>query len=147
MGAKKHHLLVEYTTENKVGRKFKMQPTSAPTTIGSGRRADLRIVGQDISAFHAGIEYRDGDWYICDLASDAGTWNDKENIIEKRIESDLDVRIGNHEFKFKLIPAPHNLYSWEERRDNSTDIQEVVVKSLMTGKVIETHYIHRNETF
>lgn len=146
MGAKKH-LLVEYTTAKKVSRKLKMEPTSGPATIGSGRRADLRVVGQDISPFHAGIEYRDGDWYISDLASDSGTWVNKENIIEKKIDQDMDIRIGDHDFKIKLIPAPHNLYSWEERRDLSADIQEVVVKSKLSGKIIETHYLHKHETF
>ncbi|MES2768992.1 MAG: AgmX/PglI C-terminal domain-containing protein [Bdellovibrionota bacterium] len=146
MGAKKH-LLVEYTTAKKVSKKLKMEPASTPTTIGSARKADLRIVGQDISAYHAGIEYKNGDWYISDLASDSGTWSNKENIVSQKIESDMDIRIGDHDFKLKLIPAPHNLYSWEERRDLSADIQEVVVKSILTGKIIETHYLHKTETF
>lgn len=124
-----------------------MEPSSHPATIGSARRADLRVVGQDIAAYHAGIQCKDGEWYISDLASDSGTWVGKENIVEKKIDQDMDIRIGDHDFKLKLIPAPHNLYSWEERRDLSADIQEVVVKSLMTGKIIETHYIHKTETF
>ncbi len=146
MGAKKH-LLLEFTTASKVARRLKVEPSSGTTTIGSGRRADLRVVGQDISPFHAGIEFKDGEWYISDLASDSGTWVNKENIVEKKIEDDLEVRIGDHDFKLKLIPAPHNLYSWEERRDLSADIQEVVVKSKLSGKIIETHYLKKDETF
>lgn len=146
MGTKKH-LLVEYTNSKKVSRRLKVESTSGTTTIGSGRHADLRVVGQDISAFHAGIECKNGEWFISDLASDSGTWNDKENIIEKKIDADMNIRIGDHDFKLKLIPAPHDLYSWEERRDLSADIQEVVVKSKMTGKIIETHYLHKTQTF
>jgi hypothetical protein len=143
----KKHLLVEYTTANKVARKLKMEPSSTPTTIGSARHADLRVVGADIAAFHAGLECKDGEWYICDLASDSGTWFEKENIIEKKITDDMNIRIGDHDFKLKLVPAPHTLYNWEERRDLSTDIQEVVVKSKISGKIIETHHIGRTDTF
>lgn len=143
----KKHLLVEYTTSKKVARKLKLEPSTSPTTIGTSRRADLRIVGADVSAYHAGVECRDGEWFISDLASDSGTWNKKESIIEKKIDEDMDIRIGDHDFKLKLIPAPHTLYNWEERRDLSTDLQEVVVKSKMSGKIIEIHHINRTETF
>jgi outer membrane biosynthesis protein TonB len=141
----KTQLIVKYKSGKHPERTLKMQAQKGPRMIGTARKAHLRVVGEDIASFHAAVECRKGEWFISDMASDSGTWADKENFIEKKIEKELDVRIGDHDFHFKVIPAPTTLFNFEERRGVSPDIHEVVVKSF--GKIIETHYLDKNEPF
>lgn len=141
----KTQLIVKYSSAKQPERILKMQSGHGPTTIGRARKAHLRVVGEDIASYHAAIEYRDENWYIYDMASDSGTWVAKENIVEKKIDGELDVRIGDHDFHLKVIPAPTTLFNFEERRGVSPDIQEVVIKSF--DKIMEVHYLHRNEPF
>lgn len=142
----KSALLIEYKNTKKSLRKtLKVYSSSTPHVIGTARRAKLRVVGSDISAYHAGLEYRDGDWYVCDLASESGTWINKENIIDQKIEKELSVRIGDYDFNLKVIPPHHGYFNHEERRFNGADVHEVIVKC--KNQLIETKYLEKNEPY
>lgn len=114
-------------------------------TIGSSRNVDLKITGTDVSPIHASIMHRGDDWYVCDLSSEGGVWVDKDSIIEKKVDDELSIRLGQHEFDLKVIPINPGYYNWTERRTVTGDVHEIVVK--MNGRIHHVHHREKDEPF
>ncbi len=89
------------------------------TTIGrmSGEDIDMRIARNTISAPHAQIECRNGNFYLTDLRSRNGTYlnGGKEKIISAVYLKDGDI-ITFDKYMFKFV-VPDK----KERKTNQTD--------------------------
>lgn len=130
---------------SKIERTYKIDPHQNVFTIGSSRNVDLKITGTDVSPIHASIEKRNDSWYINDLSVEGGLWINQESIVEKEVNKDITVRLGQHEFDLKVIPINPGYYNFDERRNLTGDIHEIVVK--MNGKIHHVHHRAKTEPF
>ncbi len=91
-------LLIKHELNGKVINRFRVKPgfKSDVFTVGSSKRANIRIIGDEISPIHAAFEVRNGSWNVIDLGSETGTWLENNPIVENQIEELINVRIGGH---------------------------------------------------
>ena len=84
------------------GSRFKL-PESRVTTIGRSSQNRISLVNRTISRFHCEIAFSNGDWYLTDLNSKAGTrLNGKQVGQRKRLKSGDVIRIGSTVLKFEV---------------------------------------------
>jgi pSer/pThr/pTyr-binding forkhead associated (FHA) protein len=64
-------------------------------TLGQDSRNTLVLADHGVSLFHADIRREDGHYFLCDCASEAGTWVNGERISGRyQIRADDKVQIG-----------------------------------------------------
>ena len=74
-----------------------------PYEIGSGERANLRLLEPSISARHARIHWDDGHFRVRDMHSQNGTFVNGEAVPLSRVLADGDeLRLGNVRIKVKV---------------------------------------------
>ena len=84
------------------GSRFKL-PENRVTTIGRSSQNRISLVNPTVSRFHCEIAFSNGDWYLTDLNSKAGTrLNGKPVGQRKHLESGDVIRIGSAVLKFEL---------------------------------------------
>ncbi|WP_158587434.1 FtsK/SpoIIIE domain-containing protein [Neobacillus notoginsengisoli] len=72
-------------------------------SIGRAEQNDIILANQFVSASHATLAYRDGQWHITDLSSTNGTFVDGERVAKKSLKfGDMIYIMG-----FKLIVGNH----------------------------------------
>ncbi|NJL24564.1 MAG: FHA domain-containing protein [Calothrix sp. SM1_5_4] len=74
-----------------------------------GRNADCQLELQDesIALLHAMIEDRDGEYYVSDLGSQSGTFKAGNRVLEERLSSGDELKIGPFRIQFFIgIPKP-----------------------------------------
>lgn len=143
----KSSLLLEHRHNGRVLKKLRLTPLSRSIVIGSNAKSDIRLIGAEVSSFHAVIEPRNDGWYVFDFGSSTGTWINKESVNEFKIENELVVQIGLHELWLKPVSPQRELFkneTEESRADNFTHHQ-VVVRS--EGGLLETHLLPRVRSF
>lgn len=79
--------------------------------VSIGRRADNTIcleADHNVSKYHAVIENREGDFWVCDLGSSNGTTVNDEPVLSTRklLDHDLIGIGGTSTLEFHLAPAP-----------------------------------------
>ena len=73
----------------------------APTTIGSGAEATLRLEDGQVSEVHCVVRaLKDGGYAIKDLGSEVGTFVDGRRVDAARLQDKARVRVGATEFEF-----------------------------------------------
>ncbi len=98
-------LLIKHELNGKVINRFRVKPDfkSDVFVIGSSKKANIRIIGDDISPIHAAFEIRNGIWNIIDLGSETGTWFQNKPILENEVNSSMDICIGGHNLSVEPI--------------------------------------------
>jgi hypothetical protein len=144
---KRIKLLLEHRFGGRVLKKLKLLPEGRPLVIGSNQKSDLRLIGEEVSPFHACLEARGGEWFIYDFASTSGTWINKETILEHKISSAVVVKIGLHELYLQPIEDRAPLFASESDPSEKTalDFQQVIMRS--EAGIIETKILNRNEAY
>jgi pSer/pThr/pTyr-binding forkhead associated (FHA) protein len=74
-----------------------------------GRQGEVQVAldGDLVSLIHASIEERGGEYYICDLGSEAGTVLNGQRVLDTKIESGDEIKIGEYKIEFFLgAPRP-----------------------------------------
>ncbi len=74
-----------------------------------GRDADVQLDLKDpnVSPLHAVIEERETGHYVLDLGSNAGTLKNGQKILDERLESGDEIRIGPYKLQFFVgVPKP-----------------------------------------
>lgn len=74
-------------------------------TIGRHASNDLHLESRTVSNFHAEIVFEDGHLTLQDLGSTNGTYVDRRRIDARRIDSEDEIRIGNHLIRVDRKPA------------------------------------------
>lgn len=75
--------------------------------IGRNPEAQINLEDQEVSPLHALIEERDDGYFISDLGSQTGTLLNGQKVIDERIESGDELRIGSYRIEFFLgVPKP-----------------------------------------
>ncbi len=82
--------------------------------VGSSREADIRLLGDDVSAVHAYIQNNDGVWSISDAGSERGTWLDKKPIVAHAINEATAVTIGGHTLRLTPHAIEKSLFTKEK---------------------------------
>jgi pSer/pThr/pTyr-binding forkhead associated (FHA) protein len=68
--------------------------------VGRDATCDIRIDSQAISREHCAIENRDGEMYLRDLGSTAGTLVNGKRIDRIRLEDGVEIEVGPAVLKF-----------------------------------------------
>lgn len=91
-------LLIKHELNGKVINRFRVRAgfKTDVYTIGSSKKANIRILGDEISPLHAAFEVRGGVWRVFDLGSETGTWIENNPLVENRVEDSLSLKIGEH---------------------------------------------------
>jgi TonB family protein len=79
--------------------------------IGQEGEAHLKLKGSEISTVHALIEKRQDGYYVCDLGSQSGTFKNGKQVLDDRIQSGEELKIGPYRLEFsvglpKAAPGP-----------------------------------------
>lgn len=117
--------------------------------MGSSAAADIRLLGEQVGAVHAALDFQDGDWVLSDLGSEQGTWIAKSPIVEQIISEPTEVQIGAH--ILKLVPRSYerNLFVPDQAPStaalNGNVFHQVIVRK--NGHIMETHLLERGATF
>lgn len=75
--------------------------------IGQEGDAHLKLKGPDVSSVHALIEKRQDGFYICDLGSQSGTFKGGKQVLDDRINSGEEIKIGGYRLEFFIgLPKP-----------------------------------------
>ncbi|MCB0420895.1 MAG: AgmX/PglI C-terminal domain-containing protein [Bdellovibrionales bacterium] len=146
---KKHELEIEHRYQNKFVGSHRLKGDKLLTVLGSSRESDIRLLGDAVSGIHATIELQeDGNWIVCDLGSEQGTWIKKKPIVEKVIHTTTFVRIGGHQIKLTPKVLDHALFSENKVQTKalgSCRYHQIVVMKL--GMVVSTELLKVNEDF
>jgi pSer/pThr/pTyr-binding forkhead associated (FHA) protein len=86
-------------------------------TLGQDARNHLVLPDHGVSLFHAEIRREDGHYFLCDCASEAGTWVNGERISGRyQIRADDSVQIGPVALQFidplKAAAKPDSSKKW-----------------------------------
>lgn len=75
--------------------------------IGNQGEVDLKLEDVTVSAIHAMIELRDGEYHLCDLGSEAGTFKNGNAILDEVVSNGDELQIGKYRLEFFIgIPKP-----------------------------------------
>jgi hypothetical protein len=124
-------LVLEHRHREKFLRALRFWPTNGFFVIGSSPTADIRVVGPEVSPFHAVLEWRDGQWVVFDFGSTTGTWVDGQSIDEKVISSTTVVQIGQNRLQLhaKMTRRPLFVKDTDPVNDATSDhVHQIVVK-------------------
>lgn len=70
--------------------------------IGLEGEAHLKLKGADVATVHALIEKRQDGYYICDLGSKSGTFKNGQQVLDDRIQSGDEIKIGGYRLEFSV---------------------------------------------
>lgn len=144
---KQSHLLLEHRSHGQVIKRLKLTSKGRPIVLGANPKSDIRLVGQEVSQFHAVIESRSGAWYVYDFGSTTGTWVNKESIIEHKIETPIVVKVGMHELYLQPVEPQRDIFTLNktEVTHKSHDFHQVILKH--EKGVLESHLLPAHESF
>lgn len=116
------------------------------TTLGSARTADIRLLGDEVAGLHAAFDLTEGQWTLCDLGSESGTWINKKPVVECKIDGATVIHIGNHQIKATPHIVERDLFNktLEEPLGQYTYHQVVVLRK---GLVYRSLLLDKGATF
>lgn len=148
---KLHQLEIEHKYKNRFMGKHLLTESNVITVIGSIQEAHINLVGEDISAVHALIEYSDGKWILIDAGSEKGTWISKKPIVHHLVDETVNVQIGGHQLTLKPIRYEKTLFneksinSLESVSSHAMSFHQVAVTK--NGNLIYTKLLGKNEKY
>ncbi len=74
-----------------------------------GRNADAQVElnSSDVAPLHAMLEERNGEYFISDLGSSSGTFRNGNKVLEERLQSGDELKIGSFRIEFFIgVPKP-----------------------------------------
>ena len=116
------------------------------TTIGSSKTAQIRLLGDEVAGLHAAFDLTDGQWNLCDLGSESGTWVNKKPVIEYKLDGATVIHIGHHQLKATPQVLERDLFNKEfaETQGKFTYHQVVVLKK---GLLQSSVLLEQNHSF
>ena len=82
----------------------------AQIVIGRQGEVQVALDGENVSLIHASIEERGGEYYVCDLGSESGTFKNGQRVLDTKIESGDELKIGEYKIEFSLgAPRPKGI--------------------------------------
>jgi FHA domain len=96
-------------------------------SLGSARRARVRLVGDEVAGLHAAVSFEDGQWKLMDLGSQSGTWVNNQNIIETSIVDATVIQIGPHQLKATPLSFERELFTLTDQPTEGKYLAQQVV--------------------
>lgn len=143
---KKLALQVEHKFKNRVVGVHLIDGNTAVTTIGSSRTADIRVIGDEIAGLHAAFDNSQGEWTLCDLGSEAGTWINKKPIVEQKIDGATVIHIGLHQLKATPHALERDLFAKSAGESQGAHVYHQVV-ILKKGLLHQSYLLQSHEPF
>ena len=139
MAVRQIGLRVEHTFKNRtVGTHVLNQ--DGLTTVGSGRAAAIRLLGDDVSALHAAFDLDQNGWTLRDLGSASGTRVNQKGVVELGLTGATVIHIGGHQLKATPFVLERELFAKDlGPTAGARKYQQVVV--LKHGLVVESRLI------
>ncbi|MCC7405917.1 MAG: AgmX/PglI C-terminal domain-containing protein [Bdellovibrionales bacterium] len=145
---RKVELDLEHRYKNRFVGRHRLR-SGASAVLGSGRDADIRLLGDDVGGIHAVIELDGDEWKISDMGSAHGTWIHKKPIVEQHFKGTTIIRIGGHTLKAIPRDLDHRLFIDNHLTDkplqDGDQFHQVVVRR--RGYVLESHLLKTAEDF
>ncbi len=143
-------LFLEHRHRDRFLRSMRFRSSEKTYLIGSSTNADIRIIGPEVSPFHAVLECREGQWVIFDFGSTSGTWIDGESIDERIVTDKAVVQIGQNRLQLKVTTTGRPLFVAESENVDATDapretMHQVVIKQ--KGRVVRADLLAPNERY
>lgn len=142
---KRAELYLEHRLESRLLRAIRIDSKRKSFIVGSHRNADLRLLGPEVSPFHAVIEFRDSAWFVFDFGSSSGTWVDKSSIVERKLNDRSEVIIGRH----KLVLTPkwlgRDTFVDEGESSSKFEYHQIIVR--YGNKVQDTLLLDKTESY
>ncbi len=105
----------------------------SPLVIGRKSTADLRVASRKVSRAHCRIDFRNGFFVIRDLDSTNGTQLNGRSVSSSMLFHHDRIRVGDHTFRFELVPE-HGEGASVIRRDDESPHYETDVKEKLEGE-------------
>ena len=102
----------------------------SPLLIGRKSTADLRVASKKVSRAHCRIEFRNGFFAIRDLDSTNGTQLNGRSVSSSILFHRDRIRVGDHMFRFELIPEHGEASSIIQRDEQSLEYKTEVKEKL-----------------
>lgn len=138
-------LLLSYTTKGKNIKRVRVPSRKYPFLLGNSRRAHVTLNDVEVSPLHTAIEYRNGAWYLLDLASETGTWIDNEIIAEHKIDKPMTFRVGSYEIKVEPRTEFSILYNSLDEKPEGSDLHEIIIRN--KKGIVNTFLLPKNKSF
>jgi hypothetical protein len=75
--------------------------------IGKSSDVQLDLQDESVALLHAMIEERDGEYFVSDLGSQNGTFLNGNRILEEKVNSGDELKLGNFRIQFFIgVPKP-----------------------------------------
>jgi outer membrane biosynthesis protein TonB len=135
-------VFIEHSQGTKRRKQLKVKPSQGDLyLIGSSREANLRIAGEEISGCHAALQYRDGQWFICDLSGNGIDGQKTERAIGSET---FEVQLGQH--RLKLFAKENNTDLFKSAAsEGDLGLHQVVVR--VKGRIVETLALKSTESY
>ena len=135
-------LAIEHQHMGKTLKKVLLEPTTEPVILGSGKTAAIRLLGPEVGLVHAALEHREDGWHYADLGSATGSWHGNDAIVEKKLDEEATIRIGNHSLKITPISLGRELFSEKHTKASGAGgnkYHQIVIKR--DGHILESHIL------
>lgn len=145
---KRAELHIQHLYKNRMVGHHRLEGRTSPFTVGSSRDAALRLMGEQVGGIHASIERQGSQWVLLDLGSEHGTWVDRQPIVQKQIDGETVVQIGQHQLKLTPVEIEVGLFDGENSQPvegTGETFHQIVVKK--AGLLYENSLIPLGETY
>jgi outer membrane biosynthesis protein TonB len=132
-------ILLEYRQSEKVKRHLRVTSDQPLFVIGSSKKADLRLQGEDINGCHAVLRYRHPHWYVCDVS------NVDAHEVEKQLDESAVIEIGKHQLRLFQNDKNVTLFKENEEASKKLSLHQAVV--FYKGRVVESHVFEASQNF
>ena len=146
MAMRKIALQIEHKYKNRVIGSHLLEENSGTTTVGSAKTAKIRLLGDDVAGLHAAFDLHEGQWQLCDLGSESGTWVNKKPVIEAKIDGATVIHIGNHQLKATPYNFERDLFTKNlAQNEGQYTYHQVVI--LRKGLLHRTQLLEKGASF
>lgn len=119
--------------------------------VGSSKRADVILPDQDVSHIHAMLRLVDDQIYVYDLGSSQGTFVAGKKIIESKLHSGTQFRIGNRELRVALLEdfsedMPEKYLFREAKAVSPNDALSLDINFLIAGEIQNQYSLSNGQT-
>lgn len=138
-------LYVEHHYKGRFVQAVRLNHKRSRFVLGSGQGSDLRLLGDDISGIHAAFLKENECWKIVDLGSEIGIKVDGKKLLEKSIDQDATIVLGEHELRVQARRDVIPLYTTTEQRKGVLTHQEIIL--VFRDQVNESFFISKDRSF
>jgi outer membrane biosynthesis protein TonB len=146
---KRIELDLEHRYKDKFIGRHRLDGRARLTVLGSGQKAHIRLLGDDVSSIHAYIEKTKEGWQVIDAGSEKGTWQSQKPITSQLIAGETVIQIGGHEIHLRPLELDYELFPSKEAGTVAATGEETYHQVILrkNGRVLKTLLLPKNETF